>query len=198
MAAVRRTVLYTTVSPDELFRVLIKGGSGHIHLNGLVIKRSILDKTGYMSDEIADTLHEDTDFILRLAAVGKLMPGRLNEPVAMRRVHGENRVSALRPAASVYRDHMRQRVETYRWCKKKGLREQRRLAFWRMMLECVREKPYHPGFTKILPKAALKTLRLLAWPFEVPDVVFEGYYWMEVLRSFWGIILNPNVSNESL
>jgi glycosyltransferase involved in cell wall biosynthesis len=191
MAEVELTTLKKNVSPKELFRALIKGGSGHIHMNGLVLNRSILDISGCFSNEIADKLHEDTDFILRLAAVGRMLPGRLNEPVAIRRVHAGNRVSASRPAADVYRDHMRQRAATYRWCKANGLKEQGNLAFRRMAQECIQNKPLSPGLVSRLPEAVVKTVRLLAWPFEVPEVMVEGSYWVGLLRSIQEAIKDP-------
>jgi hypothetical protein len=192
------TTVNRVVPPEDLFRVLIKGGSGHIHLNGLVISRSVLIKSGYMNDDIADTLHEDTDFILRLAAVGKMLPGQLNEPVALRRVHSENRVSAPRAASSIYRDHMRQRVATYRWCEENGLREQRNLAFRRMAEECIQNKPIFPGLVNRLPEAVEKTVRLLVWPFEFPEVMVEGSYWIGLLRSIWEAIIDPNKKDHGI
>ena len=36
MAGIRLTTLEREVAPEDLFRVLMKGGAGHIHLDGLV------------------------------------------------------------------------------------------------------------------------------------------------------------------
>jgi glycosyltransferase involved in cell wall biosynthesis len=190
MAAVQMTTMTRRVPPEDLFAVLTKGGSGHIHLDGLVIRRSVLQKSGYMNDEIADTLHEDTDFILKLAAVGKLLPGSIDKPVAMRRAHAENRVSAPRPAASVYRDKMRLRVANYRWCRKAGLREHQRLSFERMLDTCEHEKPLSRAALRKAGLSAQATLRLLAWPADCADVLWEGQYWHELGSSAWGIIRN--------
>ena len=187
MGHVRMTTLVRQVAPEELFRVLIKGGSGHIHLNGLVIRRSLLEKCGYMDEEIADTLHEDTDFILRAAAVGRLLPGRIDQPTSMRRVHESNRVSAPRAETIIFRDNMRQRMATYRWCKKQGLAEQRKLAFRRALSEQVLKNPrFSP--TKKPGKAGSKFLALAGWPMAYPEVVLEGYYRLELARALWGWI----------
>jgi GT2 family glycosyltransferase len=190
MAAVQMTTVTRQVSPEDLFAVLTKGGSGHIHLDGLVIRRSILQRSGYMNDEIADTLHEDTDFILKLAAVGRLLPGSTDTPVAMRRAHAENRVSAPRPAASVYRDQMRLRVATYRWCRKTKLREQQRLSFKRMLATCEHEKPLSGGLLRRVGKSAQTALKLVTWPLDCADVLRERQYWNELGSSLWGIIRN--------
>lgn len=187
MANVGTTMLDRKVEPGELFAVLMKGGSGHIHLDGLVFKRTVLDKAGFMDESIADTLHEDTDFILRLAAVGRLLPGNLDTPTSMRRVHAQNRVSATRSEASIYRDHMRQRVATWNWCKHKGLKEHARLAFRRMLDECVHHKPV-PNF--ILSPRGKEMVRLLSWPFEYPAVVTQHYYWSELASTARNLIKN--------
>ena len=190
MAAVRMTCLNRPVASEDLFRVLVKGGSGHIHLNGLVIRRAVLVKSGLMNEAIADTLHEDTDFILKLAAVGKLLPGRINEPTAMRRVHGENRVSAPRPVERIYRDKMRLRMATYRWCRQEELKDHQHLAFKRMLGDYVREKPFRNKNLEKMPGSTRNALKLLSWPFEAPEVILEGLYWHELGSSLWGIIQN--------
>ena len=190
MAVVQMTTMTRHVPPEDLFGVLTKGGSGHIHLDGLVIRRSILQRSGFMNEEIADTLHEDTDFILKLAAVGRMLPAGIDKPVSMRRVHAENRVSAPRSAASVYRDQMRLRVATYRWCRKAGLREHQRLSFKRMLTTCEREKPLSRAVLRRAGRSAQAALRLLSWPVDCADVLREGQYWHELGSSCWGIIRN--------
>jgi len=193
MSGVEMTTITRPVSPENLFKVLIKGWDGHIHLNGLVIKRSVLQKSGVMNPSIADTLHEDTDFILKLAAVGRLFSGRLDQPVAMRRVHDANRVSAPRSEESIYRDKMRLRFATYRWCKDKGLKEPQHLMFKRALGDCVREKPINSQFLNRLPKSTKKTYQLLSWPLNYPEVLLEALYWRELGSSFWGILRNDIV-----
>lgn len=187
MGHVRVTTIENEVSPEDLFRVLIKGGSGHIHLNGLVIKRGLLDKCGYMNEQIADTLHEDTDFILKAAAVGRLLTGSPIEPTSLRRVHTENRVSAPRSSQAIYHDQMRLRMATYRWCRQQGLREQRKLAFRRALSECILNKPLSPSKQK-KGKYFRNFLALCSWVIHYPEVISERYYWTELASSFWGWI----------
>lgn len=187
MGHVRLTCMNRPVPPGDLFRVLMKGGSGHIHLNGLLIRRTILDKSGLMDDSIADTLHEDVDFVMRLAAVGRLYSGRIDQPTSMRRVHAENRVSAPRPAHLVHRDKMRLRRATYRWCRQNGTKEQRVLAFRRMLLEWVSYQPGQ-GAVGTRSKHAHRLNRLLHWPFSDPSVLLERTYWLETARAFWAVL----------
>jgi len=190
MAQVEMTTLAKPVAPEVLFQVLIKGFSGHIHLNGLVIRREILKKSGMMNDAIADTLHEDSDFILRLAASGKLYAGNLDQPVAMRRVHAENRVSAPRPAASIYRDRLRLWMATFRWCRTHGSSAHRRLAFQRVLTGVVHQKPDSFRFMTRLPRSTRKAFKLLSLPISHVDVVLEPLYWQDLGSAVWGILRN--------
>lgn len=78
------------VPPDQLFSVLAIAKSGYIHLNGLVLKRaSIHDKLLF---DPALRPCEDTDLILRLAAVSRLIGGPPDKIVSHRRVHDTNTV----------------------------------------------------------------------------------------------------------
>jgi len=126
----------SNVSPEDVFRMKVKGGSGDVSPDGLVIRRAVLQRLGYMNEALR--LHQDTEFILRLAAVGRLMAGRLDEPVAVRRVHGGNRISASRSAAEVYRDFMKMWVAVYRWCGERGLKEHQHLVLKRLLGACRR------------------------------------------------------------
>jgi len=174
------TTLFPAIAPADLFSVLIRGGQGHIHLNGLIIRRQVVERSGLMDESIADTLHEDTDWVLRLAAVGRLYPGSVTEPTSMRRVHQQNRVSAPRPSESVKRDRIRLRVATYRWLRRNGSPEQRRLGLRRLLLEWTRSATGQSYLSRVLA--------LLRFPFRLPSALLEGHYWHELVRTFWAMI----------
>jgi glycosyltransferase involved in cell wall biosynthesis len=89
------------VPPEELFSALVVGGKGHFVICGLVLKRNVFEKTGYFDSVLP--LHMDEVLFIKLAALAKLMPGRLDEPVAEYRIHGRNRFSAPRPPSNVFR-----------------------------------------------------------------------------------------------
>jgi glycosyltransferase involved in cell wall biosynthesis len=192
MSRVQITTITKYISSEDLFRTLAKGGAGHIHLNGLVIKRNVLRNSGYINEKLL-SMHEDTDFVVRLAAVGKLLPGRLDEPVAMRRVHGENRISAPRSSSSVFRDRMKMWMATYDWCKKQVHKEKRQLIFKRMMGDYIREKPGIIGMMR-LPPAIQDRVKLLLWLFEYPKAVLEEAYWKEMIPVFiWNAFKSTKV-----
>ena len=80
------------VSSSHLFEALLKGRKGYIHLDGLVVKKTIFENCGYFFDHLK--LHQDTAMVFQMSAYGKLIPGRLNTPVAMRRLHSQNRITS--------------------------------------------------------------------------------------------------------
>lgn len=77
------------VEPGRLFDILVNGRKGYFTLDGLVARKTIFEKCGYFFENLR--LHQDTAMIIQLAEYGTLLPGRLNIPVAMRRVHSQNR-----------------------------------------------------------------------------------------------------------
>ena len=110
--------LYTitrNVEPRELGSILISGKYGNYHLNGLVLKKDVLKKSGYMIESLK--LHQDSEFMIRVAIVARLLAGRLDEPVAMRRVHNENRISEPRSETQKYKERMSFWMNLYYWSK---------------------------------------------------------------------------------
>lgn len=83
------TMLHEEVAPEDLCDVLIRGGRGDFHLNGLTVRRELFERCGYFPDDIH--MHEDTLLMTKMTYYGNLLPGRLDEPVAVRRVHETNR-----------------------------------------------------------------------------------------------------------
>lgn len=80
-------------SPDNLFRFLVLGGAGYIHLNGLVVKKTGLLKVGLLPQL---RLHQDMVLTIKLAAMLKLVAGDINNPVSIRRLHLDNRITNLK------------------------------------------------------------------------------------------------------
>lgn len=83
------TTLSERVCPEKLFDVLMKGGKGTFHLDGLTVKKGIFEKCGFFFENLK--LHQDTAMNFQMAQFGRLYPGRLDTPVALRRVHSGNR-----------------------------------------------------------------------------------------------------------
>jgi len=90
------TTVYKNHPAKDVFPGLIgmRGSFGLFSIDALTIRKSALDKMdALMKTDLK--LHQDTDFLMRLAFYTKLYPGILNEPVAVRGVHESNRISQL-------------------------------------------------------------------------------------------------------
>ena len=102
------------IPPEALADTLLRGGSGYFILDALTIKKSVLKEAGLMREDLR--LHQDTEWILRVAMSARLLPGNLKEPVARWRVHSQNRISAPRSPKQKLDDRMRMYRCLYTWC----------------------------------------------------------------------------------
>jgi glycosyltransferase involved in cell wall biosynthesis len=67
-------------------------GSAFFSLDALTVKKSLIEKAGYMNEKLR--LHQDTDIIIKMSFLGKLVPGIIDKPVGMRTIHGSNRITS--------------------------------------------------------------------------------------------------------
>lgn len=79
------------ISPQKLFHYLLRGTYGHFSTDGLTVKKSLFQKSGYFNESLP--LHQDSELWLRMAYFGRLYPGNLNTPVAYARRHEKNRIT---------------------------------------------------------------------------------------------------------
>lgn len=108
------TTMTKRVQPEHLFESQAPiGPFGWCPTGGWVVKRTVFEKTGLFDEHLR--LHQDTVMFVKLAAVGRMMPGRLDQPVAMRRVHDHNRSSAPRPAFQVYKSVTSRSAALWKW-----------------------------------------------------------------------------------
>lgn len=99
------TTVHRRVTPEELFDTLlgITRGAGYFHLDALTVRRTALARfSGPFHPRLR--LHQDTYFALQLAFTCRLYPGSIATPIAVRGVHGRNRITAssdLSPSRSL-------------------------------------------------------------------------------------------------
>lgn len=171
------------VPPEDLFTALNVGNIGGIHINGLVIKRRILEKTGYFDEEL--TLHQDVAFTIKAAAVSKLVPGRLDEPVAIYRIHDRNRFSAPRSIGMIYKMKIEFRYAQWNWGRTRLSLEKKQLLLQMLINEtCFRQR-----FSRPFPKRLFwlqKRIQLLLLSFDYPAVVLEKAFWQAFLGIYPG------------
>lgn len=188
MGKIRTTTMTTIVMPDQLLKTLLKGKNGRFHINGLVFKKSLLEKSGLMNEKLR-SMNEDTDFILRLVIAGHLYSGSLTDPVAIRYVHTENRISAPRSDKQIAHDRLKMHMETYRWCKRKKHSEAQELLVNRMISDCLqsqtnpRQIPHNNHSVKVR-----KFRNLFFWIVDYPEIICEKTLLRELVISFFGIL----------
>ena len=172
------TTMSERVCPEDLWDALISGRCGYFHLDGLVLRRNVLQKSGYMADGLR--LHQDTEFILRVAMTTKLSPGRLDEPVATVRVHDRNRISAPRSADQKYKDRMLMWMELYHWCKHGHLGEVQSRIMSQMVEETTSTGRMGDLSRRAFPRRALRLFQLLTWLGRHPGMVIEPHLWRSI------------------
>jgi hypothetical protein len=89
------TTVWKQCPPKSLFRGLVGlvPGFGGFHLDGLTLKRCILHNMDpWFRTDLR--LHQDTDFIFRLAHCTRLYGGLLDTEVAYRSIHATNRITS--------------------------------------------------------------------------------------------------------
>jgi len=172
------TTMSERVSPEGLWDALISGRCGYFHLDGLVLRRNVLQKSGYMAEGLR--LHQDTEFILRVAMTARLSPGRLGEPVAMVRVHDRNRISAPRTAEQKYRDRTLMWVELYRWSKHRHLGPAQQRIMDQMLEATMSTGRMGDRSKGTYTRRALRSYQFLAWLARYPRMAIEPQLWCSV------------------
>ena len=94
------TTVKETVEPELLFESLLSNKIGFFHTNGIIVRRLVFDKVGYF--DVPLKMKQDSAMWLKMSAVCKLVPGRLTKPVAIRRVHEENRILSVSKEKEAY------------------------------------------------------------------------------------------------
>lgn len=85
------TTIHERVDPKDLFEKIIREQIGHFSFDGFTARKQAFEKAGFFSEEL--TIYEDTDLMYRLSAKTTLYPGSIDRPIAIRRVHDQNRIT---------------------------------------------------------------------------------------------------------
>jgi glycosyltransferase involved in cell wall biosynthesis len=86
--------LSEAVPPERLFETLLDGARGCFSPDGLTVRKALLGRTG--GYDVHLDLAEDTAMHVKMSAVGRLVAGEIERPVAMRRMHRANRCTQSR------------------------------------------------------------------------------------------------------
>jgi GT2 family glycosyltransferase len=126
------TTMTRVVPPEELFEEMAPiGDAGYWSIDGWVVRKGLLKNVGLFDEDLR--LHQDTVLCMKAAAVGRLVPGKLEEPSAMRRVHDKNRITAERTAREAYDARSSMWAAMWRWSTKRLSPQRQDLVFRRWL-----------------------------------------------------------------
>ena len=93
----RLTTVYKKYSPKDVFRgqLGMLGSFGLFSIDGLTVRKSALEKKLSPMMKTHLRLHQDTEFLFRLSYYLDLYPGILDEAIANRGVHENNRITQV-------------------------------------------------------------------------------------------------------
>lgn len=165
------------VPPDCLFESQSPVGKYlHCQTSGWVVRKTVFEKSGLFDEHLR--LHEDTVMFAKFAAVGKMLPGRLDEPVAMRRVHNNNIKFASKSVVEVYKNRILMWSTLWEWGSRNLCNSRQRLLLRRFIRYAV--KPYTNKDAWLSRRIqSIRQLKLLV--FKYPGLLSEFVFWKELL-----------------
>jgi glycosyltransferase involved in cell wall biosynthesis len=168
------------VDPKNLFEKQAPvGDCGCCQTDGWVVKKSVFNKTGLFDEKLY--LHQDTAMFVKFSAVCKMISGRLYEPVAMRRVHNENRMFARRSPLKSFKNRILMWGTLWKWGKY-NLDAERQL----LLLERIIKYTHGEAFDQkrnFLIKLIRLFVRYTILLVSCPNLLFEIRFWKK-LKSF--------------
>jgi len=179
------TTMVEVVPPERLFEALVRGKQGYFSGDGLVVRRAVFEKSGLFDERLL--FFQDTEMWLRMAATARLVPGRLDRPVAMRRVHAHNRLAA-RQSPAVRRTYfvMMWRI-LWQWSVQNLDAGRQEIVFKAFLKELLRHYRDDPGGLR----RARTVARLMVLPLKHPRLLRTSYFWRQCLvRFLWGVGLS--------
>lgn len=104
---------------EEVFKGLLglttKPFGTFFHLNTLTIRRSVLQKYNLKFNEKL-RVHQDSDFIIKLAHSCYLKSGIIAQAIAIRGVHDDNRITKIKPySKKFYQNNLLLHQSLYEW-----------------------------------------------------------------------------------
>lgn len=106
---------------EEVFRGLVglttRVFGSFFHLNTLTVKKSALLKNDLRFNKSL-RVHQDSDFIIKLAHLAYLKSGIIDTAIAIRGVHDNNRITKIKPySKQFYRNNLMLHQSLYDWSK---------------------------------------------------------------------------------
>ncbi len=123
------------IQPDRFFLEQGPvGSSGCIHTNGWTVRREVFKRSGLFNESLP--LHQDTELFIRFALAGKMYPGELVRPIAMRRVHENNRITQKRTPDEAFFHRIRMWCAAFSWARENRYGAQSDILLARLARSC--------------------------------------------------------------
>lgn len=166
-------MLSRRVEPDRLFEALVAGDGSYFGMDGVVLRTCLFDRIGGFDTRLP--MGEDTALWVRAAAVGRLLPGSIRVPVAIRRVHGDNTIYRRRGEAGVHAVRMAETL--LEWARREGVCRSRRILLldWLLNFRMDEIPPSLPYFVRKLRELAFFSVFALEHPLALQS------------RHFWSV-----------
>lgn len=179
-----RSGVLTTVSgaipPERLFfEMSPMGNAGRAHTNGWVIKRSLFKITGLFDEHLR--LHQDTAMFIKFTALGRFVPGCLTHPVAMRRVHSDNRIFASRSDKARHKNVVLMWYTVWRWSQNNLALQKQELLFEKLLMHAAR--PYQHQNSRYLGRRLQTMRQLVELLGRYPELALYSAYWLKLASS---------------
>lgn len=168
-----------SIAPDDLAEALINGQVINFHLDGLVIKKAVLNKSGLMNPSLS--IGEDTDFIIRLALTSKLLPGS-DVPVAVYRFHEQNQFTAYRSSTKIGKQRIELWTSLYRWSKHNATNSFQELSINKLIGFITKTRIIERFPTRFLPDNLLTRSRLILFSLCHPYILKEAIFRKSILH----------------
>jgi glycosyltransferase involved in cell wall biosynthesis len=113
---------------EEVFKGLLglteKPFGTFFHLNTLTIRKSALQKHQLRFNEKL-RIHQDSDFIIKLAYLCHLKSGIIDKAIAIRGVHDDNRITKIKPySKKFYHNNLLLQQSLYEWSRSVQLKQE--------------------------------------------------------------------------
>lgn len=194
-AGTRKTRLNTVrerVGPQDLFRFMHLESFGHFWICSMTLRASVFQKVGLFDEHLR--VAQDKVLIRKLAACCRLYPGRLERPVAMRRVHHHNRVTGVSRSPNEWMEVRRQDWETMQaWGETRLTVEQKQILLIHYTGALNRGLRMKRSLTRLVPWHWLSVWTLNRLAHDYPDLRQQSYYRRHLLRTCFYAVYPPKL-----
>jgi len=166
-------------NPEDLGTELLTGKFNHLHINGLLIKKECISRSGVFNESLR--VGEDTDFIIKLAITSKLFPGNFERPSVVYRFHDHNVFSTPRSKNENSKLRIKLWFSLYDWSKNNATNSVKDITLQKVTFFIAQTKvfPFFPA--RFFPKKILWIFRFIVFLYLHPIQIFDKQYTKYIL-----------------